>query len=130
MIADLFRHGQHTAMIADQQPGHHNGNRTGKVQNIGKRKSTGYQGQGNQNFNLVVFHTFQHPIGDTSDEQPEEHAAKRFFKKKACYRGDGDGLGSGGNLQYDQKNHHRDTVVKQGFAGNFDFEACGYPGLF
>ena len=117
-------------MITDQQPCHHNGNRSGKVQAVGQRKSTGNQSQCNQYLDLVIFHAFQHPIGNATDEQAEDQSTNGFFYEQPGHRSWGHAPCSGGNFQYDQKHHHRNAIVKQRFTGNFNFEARGYTRFF
>ena len=79
MFAGLFRHGQYPAMVANQQTGHHDGDRCRQVQGFSKGIATGNQCQRQQYLDLVVIHALQHPVGEPAGAQAKQDAADGFL---------------------------------------------------
>ena len=98
--------------MADDQTCHHGGQGCGNLQFIGQGEAAADQGQGNQDLYLIVLHTFEHPISNGPDQQPENQSTHRLFQKQRRHRSGSDPPGSGRYFQYDQKKRHCDTVIE------------------
>ena len=79
MFAGLFRHRQHPAMVANQQTGHHDGDRCRQVQCFSQGIAAGHQRQCQQYLDLVVIDALQHPVGDAAGPQAKQDAADGFL---------------------------------------------------
>ena len=119
-------------MIAHQQAGHHDGQRSGNVQQpIRQGKPAGRKRKGDQDLHLIVVHAFEHPVGHPHPmPSPKKHPPEDFAYEKLGNAPEGHAVRPAGKIKQHQENHHGHPVVEKGFARDFGFQAVGHNRRF
>ena len=123
------RHGEAPPVIADQEPGHDHGDRSGEVQGISQGVSARDQSQGQQNLDLVVVDGLDQPVNHEPDHQAEDRPADRFLHKENCQVARIKGELARGNLEEPGEDRNADAVVEERLAGDLNLERPGSSDL-
>ena len=105
IFARGLRHRKGTAVVADQQSGRDDGQRTGGVQSVRKIIAAHHQAQGDEHLHLIIVHAFEHLIGDPADSQSYQDSTESLFGKQQGGLADGDTGSSGSDAHQNNKKH-------------------------
>ncbi|MNZ27937.1 hypothetical protein D3C78_451590 [compost metagenome] len=118
-------HCQVAPQVADDQPGHHHGDRRRNVQLVAHRRATDDQRQGQHHFHLILLDAFDHAVGGVADQAAEHHAADGLAGEQDRGVGHARRLAQLDDAQQHGEHHHRSAVVEQRLADDSGFQRFG-----
>ncbi len=121
-------HRQVASQVADDQAGHHHGNRRRDVQLAGHRRTTDDQGQGQHHFDLVLLDALDHQIHQVADQPAEQYAANGLMHEQPGRGSHGRGFPQLSDAQQHGEHHYRGAVVEQRFADDGGLQRLGSVG--
>ncbi|MNN14586.1 hypothetical protein D3C81_1276590 [compost metagenome] len=128
IAAGLVRHGVGAPVVADDQPGHHHGDRRRHVQARGQRGAADDQGEGEHDRHLVLVDAAHHHEDPVAQRRAEQHAADRFVDEHPGDGAEGRRRAELEDAYKDGEYHHRGAVIEQRFADDGGGQRLGRAG--
>ncbi len=127
MLAGVLRHRKGAAVVADEEPGDDHGDGPGDVEMFGQGIAASDQGEGNEDFDLILIDTLEHVVGDQADDHAEYDATDGLAQEDQRDVGDAWGVGgmrphARGDAEQCEEDDDTDAVVEEGLAADLRFE--------
>ncbi len=123
-------HGEGAAGVSDEEAGDDHGEWAAGVEDLGELVAPGDEGEGDEDFELVVVYLLEHPEGKATDGEAEEDSAcgldEEEFTDEACTQF----AFAGGDGEDGEEDDDADAIIEKGFAGDFRLKRFRGTGFF
>lgn len=130
VLFGFFGHGEVAALVADEEAGDDDGDGGGDVGGFSAGVAAHGEGEGEEDFDLVVVDALEKLVGGDAGDKSEEDAAGGFAEEEEGDLMESDGAWVCEHVEEGEEEDDADAVVEEGFTGDLGFEGFGGVGLF